>query len=281
MPIRFALLFVLLTCTSYAQQPAEKNEEKAAAVHQWADEVATKIDVTVGADDQPATLVKQSLLRWSTSIGQVIFGDCYIWTLEDRPVSFLSVYEVVGTRPNRCLELQSLSPQPLSAKANDVAFWTPAKPGLQWADLDVSANNLPNAEAAQRRLRSISSSFEGLICEYDDQQKFHHLRLMSQPLYKYESDSKKTVGAMFAFVDDTDPEILLLLEASLQSEAKIRYALVRQNHLRIMVNRKGEKIWELPKIAPPFPNPKVSDPRGIYFNFPWPEFVAQTGLTEK
>jgi hypothetical protein len=45
-----------------------------------------------------------------------------------------------------------------------------------------------------------------------------------------------------------------------------------------VVNRGGEKIWELPQIAPPFPNPNVSDPNGIYFNFPWPEFLVKTGI---
>jgi hypothetical protein len=172
----------LLCGNVHAQQPIEKKEHQAVAVHQWADEVAAQIEVTSGPDDVPATLLKQSLLRWSTStsISGDIYGDCYIWTLDSRPVAFLSVYDVIRD-VNRCLELQSLSPQLLAAKANDVTFWTLEKPGLQWADLDVTANNLTTAEAAQRRLRTISSSFEGQIGEVNDTQKLRQLRLMSQP----------------------------------------------------------------------------------------------------
>lgn len=274
--MRFALLFCFLCNSVLAQQPGDKKEDQAAAVHQWADEVAAKIEVTVGPNDQPATLVSQSLLRWSTAINNVIYGDCYIWTLDDRPVSFLSIYDVIGSRVNpRCLELQSLCPLSLSAKANDVTFWTPDNPGLQWADLDIAANQLPNAEAAQRRLRSVSTSFEGNICEVDDQQKLHQLRLMPQPIYKYESDSKTTAGAMFAFVDGTDPEILVLLEVPLKTDAKVRYALVRQSHRRLVVNRDGKKLLELPQIVP---HPKVKDRTAIYFNLPYPEFLDETGL---
>ncbi|MAG94065.1 MAG: hypothetical protein CMJ48_09980 [Planctomycetaceae bacterium] len=40
------------------------------------------------------------------------------------------------------------------------------------------------------------------------------LRRLSQPIYRYESDNANLLdGAMFAFVQGTDPEVFLLLEA--------------------------------------------------------------------
>jgi len=278
MLMRFVLLLIIFCDNCYAQPIDASKEDQASAVHEWADEVATKIEITVGPEESPATLSKQSLLRWSNSLNGDVYGDCYLWAVESRPVSFLSAYEVIGPQSNRNLTFQSLCPRPLVAKVNGKIVWSPESAGIEWTELNVEGNRPRNVEAAQRFLRTISNTFEGLISEVDDEQKLRQLRLLSQPIYKYETDGNSTAGALFAFADGTDPEILMLLEVGLQSESKVRYALVRQNHRRLVVKREMETIWELPQIAPPFPNPNVSDPFGIYFKSPWQEFVARTGI---
>lgn len=49
----------------------------------------------------------------------------------------------------------------------------------------------------------------------------------------------------------------------------LRMSPVRQNHRRLILFRGSEVIWEADKIAPLFPNPKISDPQGAYYNTTW------------
>jgi hypothetical protein len=75
------------------------------------------------------------------------------------------------------------------------------------------------------------------------------LRQLTQPLYRYESKRPELLdGALFAFVQSTDPEVLLLLEASRASEtepATWRYALARMSMVNLRAERQGQEIWSV------------------------------------
>ena len=75
--------------------------------------------------------------------------------------------------------------------------------------------------------------------------------------------------AVFAFVDGTDPELLLLVECVGGASPKMRVAPVRQNHRQLQLQHQSQLVWDVPALAPPFPNPRVSDPKGIYYNTTW------------
>ena len=60
----------------------------------------------------------------------------------------------------------------------------------------------------------------------------HELRLLTQPLYRYEHKEGQVLdGALFAFAEGTDPELLLLVEARQRKDqpAEWQYAPARMN----------------------------------------------------
>ena len=74
---------------------------------------------------------------------------------------------------------------------------------------------LPADSAAQRlaQMRTLGRDFSAST--HDDQDRRWELRVLSQPLYRYESTDPDVVdGAIFAFVTSagTDPEALLVIE---------------------------------------------------------------------
>ncbi len=70
---------------------------------------------------------------------------------------------------------------------------------------------------------------------------------MPSPLFRYKTDRRDLVdGAVFAFVQGTDPEVVLVLEAR-RADAKVQwqYALTRRSMLALEAKLDGETIWSV------------------------------------
>ena len=91
------------------------------------------------------------------------------------------------------------------------------------------------------------------------------LRLLSQPLYRYESTDPLVLdGGLFAFVTSTDPEALLLIEARKPAAADgpvWDYSICRFTDLGLVVRHKGEQVFTAPLI--PYNSPR-QDPKHRY-----------------
>ena len=57
-------------------------------------------------------------------------------------------------------------------------------------------------------------------------------------------------GALFTFVEGTDPEVFLLLEARVRDKGPTwHYALARMNSCEFRVAQGGREIWSVPLIS--------------------------------
>ena len=81
------------------------------------------------------------------------------------------------------------------------------------------------------------------------------LRLLPQPLYRYESTDPDVLdGAVFAFVTSagTDPEVILVIEArkppGSDRPPAWHYAIARFSDLRLWVRHKGREVFTAPPI---------------------------------
>jgi hypothetical protein len=75
------------------------------------------------------------------------------------------------------------------------------------------------------------------------------LRLLSAPLYRFQSDKHRVIdGALFAFVATDDPEMLLLIEAvrNPNKDPFWRYSLSRMSALKEVVRLDDQEIWSVP-----------------------------------
>ena len=76
------------------------------------------------------------------------------------------------------------------------------------------------------------------------------LRLLPQPVYHYEGSHPDVEdGGLFAFVEATDPEVFLLLEARAGGEKlEWQFGLARMNSLPLRVYHGEKLLWEAPAL---------------------------------
>jgi hypothetical protein len=93
--------------------------------------------------------------------------------------------------------------------------------------------------------RDFSARMEDLNGQKSD------LRLISQPLIRYEPKDKTVVvdGALFSFSLGTDPEAILVLEARVPKGAKDRpawqYAFARFHYISLTAAYKNHEVWHV------------------------------------
>ena len=75
------------------------------------------------------------------------------------------------------------------------------------------------------------------------------MRMLTQPIYRYSSAAAEVVdGAMFVFVEGTDPEAFLLFEAAGAAEPVWRYAFARMNLVEFWGRHKNEVVWHVDAV---------------------------------
>ena len=142
--------------------------------------------------------------------------------------------------------MSSLSEDPLllnEGEATDHRF----TPGIQWMDL-------PNAEAPHRQrslrlvqMRRIAEQFR----VFGKGNVPFEARLLSQPIFRSPAEAP-VENAVFAFVQGTDPEAVLLIES--KEASGWRYAIGRMTTIPITAEFNEEKVWDVPWFSSSYKN---------------------------
>lgn len=193
-----------------------------------------------------ATLNAKPIYVWTNptrSGGQ--HGAVFLWLHEGRPVVIGSIFShpELGKRMI-CHELHSLATGKLFPERDAAETWQP-KASIEMLPL----SGAPPAEStATRRLiqmRAISKEFAAHSIDY--QKERWELRLLPQPMYRYERPAGNVVdGAIFAFVTSagTDPEVVLVLEARKKGDLLAwHYRAIRFSDSDLHVEHDGREIF--------------------------------------
>lgn len=206
-----------------------------------------------------AKLNAKPLYVWTNPIrsgGQ--HGAVFLWLHEGRPVVIGSIFShpELGKRMI-CHELHSLAAGKLFPERDAAETWQP-KASIEMLPLPGA----PPAESAPLRrmsqMRAISKEFAAHSIDY--QKERWELRLLPQPMYRYEKPQGDVVdGAIFAFVTSagTDPEVVLVLEARKKGDLLAwHYRAIRFSDSDLHVQHDGRDIW----------NSIRDDKNQLYFN---------------
>ncbi len=173
-------------------------------------------------------------------------GAVYVWLAKGRPVVIGSIFShpEQGARMV-CHEFHSLASGKLFPERDPTAEpWEP-KGAVEMLPLP----DAPAVEAsATRRLiqmRALSKQFAAHSIDY--QKERWELRLLPQPMYRYEKPEGDVVdGAIFAYVTSagTDPEVVLLLEARKRGDSLAwHYRAIRFSDSDLYVQHRGKEVW--------------------------------------
>lgn len=172
-------------------------------------------------------------------------GEVYVWVERGRPVVVGSLFSYPWEGRRRiCEEFHSLSEDLSPQRASGEEQWRPQAPVTLFRLPDAAA---PDASAPRRLSQMRRLAREFAAHSVDRREERWQLRLLTQPLFRYQPDAGDVVdGALFAFVTTagTDPEIMLALEARREGERLAwRYRLLRFSDSSLYVERGGKQVW--------------------------------------
>lgn len=183
-------------------------------------------------------------------VGNILEGAIYLW-LDDvgRPQA---AGQIFFHRENNAIggkwihELTSLAEGPLSANEHGTVAWAPNEAGLSFKKLEGAPKPAASANARLRQMRALATEFKATD-NFGDQ-GWGNLRLLPTPIARYgKAGGTPEDGALFAFVEGTDPEVFVFIEArDGPNGLEWRFAAAPMSVFALKVEHKGQTVWEVP-----------------------------------
>jgi hypothetical protein len=198
--------------------------------------------------------VAEPILQWSQPVRGGADGAVFVWTLEGRPVVIgtLFIWPTDKGTQGVAHELHSLSQSPLVATWGD-RRWTPPQDSIQWVAFPNAPVPAATGEQRLRQMRELSRQFTAE--SHDKNDRRWDLRVLARPIFRYEVAGKSEApaanreildGALFGFVEGTDLEIVLSIQARKTGEGyRWEYALSRMSDFRLMAKLADKIVWEV------------------------------------
>lgn len=209
---------------------------------------ANEYELVPAGAERPLERVARATYTWARAGAQGgNYGEVYVWTNRGVAEAIACFWRAPWPDGRLTLahELHSLSPSVLKSGRAGPHHWEP-KAGVERhlvADVPppaaTSSGRLQQMRTLCREFSARSESGRGERTE---------LRLLPQPLYRYQSEDPQVVdGALFAYVCSVgaDPEVFLQLEARETSEGvEWHYALTRFSHMNLFVKLNDHEVWK-------------------------------------
>ena len=206
------------------------------------------------AEESAVKLMDEPILRYTDNTRENRESSLWLWSGGGRPTAILAVefYPKPPRGPRWLFEIASLSPSRIAAQHEMDLQWVAKEPGLKPTPLDRGE---PPAEKATRRLAQMKAIFRTFTAHESAVIEGRiELRQLSSPLYRYTDEGAGVVdGAIFAFANGTNPEVLLILEARADKDATLRwqYSLAQMTGGEVSVELDGKEVWRQREADPP------------------------------
>ncbi len=208
---------------------------------------ASQFEFTVSSSGEKLQLLNRPVSNWSNPERKTIAGALFVWTLKGRPEMLMCTYPT-DNAGNYEHEFQSLSVESLSGSRQGSVIWEPRSEAVQWQAVQA---NIPIGKTPAMRLvqmRRIASLYTAKLVF--TKQPDRMLRLQTTPLHRYDAAQlPETVidGALFAYVQGTDPEVIAMVEArkNAAGEEAWHIAFARMTVVSAKVEYQSATVWEV------------------------------------
>jgi hypothetical protein len=220
-------------------------------------EITTATNKSLTFQRQP-----EPCLRWSNPTAGEVYGDIYLYTNAGRPAAMISYYRWFSPDWGKTVEVHSFHPDKIVGMADGVRFWAPLSGGLMYATIADAETPAPNPAGRLLQMRRLADEFAVQLQDTRSNSNGvqRTLRRLTQPIYRFPvptTDADYIDGALFAFVEGTDPELLLFLDAIPIQKAPIwRFAIARLNRDHIRVSHNDKLVWEAAYLTSPYEKPQ-------------------------
>jgi hypothetical protein len=212
-------------------------------------QTAARYQIAMNSDSSKnLILVTEPILHWTNPLRGTVAGAVFVWVADGRPEAVASFFQY--TEAGKTVEddeFQSLATIGLRATRDGQAVWTPQAAGIELAPIPGAPKPASAAAERLRQMRALAHEFHAF---FDLPAEKSELRLLPKPLYRYETNRLDLPdGALFAFVQTTDPEVLLVIEARSAGGAGgapvWHYAFARMSMVNLRAQHKDRTVWSV------------------------------------
>jgi hypothetical protein len=201
----------------------------------------------VTASDPPKDLVLKPapVLIWTNPLRGTVAGAVFVWVSDGRPEAIASLFRYMEDgKTVEDNEFQSLAITGLSASRDSQTVWAPRTAGLRLSPIPSAPKPAATAAERLRQMHALAREFHAFFDLPRDQSE---LRLLPKPLYRYETNRPGLPdGALFAFVQTTDPEVLLAIEDRPVDGTPVwHYGFARMSMVNLRTQHKGRIVWSV------------------------------------
>ena len=247
----------------------ESTDKVLSPLRKLMDESLTWYELSLN-DQSAQPMVPRVVMRWANNTRGSEDGMTVMYLLAGRPEAVCCLYPWDKSLQHN---FESMSRGTLIAKRNGTTLWHPKKPGVDFKPIPDAPVPADTPAARLRQMKSLASQFSSTMLGWRaDSSDRESLRLLPQPLYRYESQRSDILdGGVFAFVQGTDPESLLLIEAFKRGDSfEWQYAFVRRTSGELEGRFKDTVVWHADRY------PANNDPNSTYVTFSQP-LISTTG----
>jgi hypothetical protein len=228
-----------------------QTQEKDVKTRPWAvitkrHAMAAKVHATADPD-HPFAPLKEPVLHRAQDVHGSSRGSIFIWVEPSgRPAAICDVFLFAEGTGGYSLnnEWHSLSASPLQVESSNGVLFNSTGPGLEWKPIPNAPAPADTPPGRDRQARRLAERFSA--DEVDRKNVRSHLRLLTTPLHRYDtSDSLVSRGgALFAFCQQTDPQLLLLIEARKSgAEYRWEYGVAGFSNMDLYLRLDGREVW--------------------------------------
>jgi hypothetical protein len=235
--------------SALADEPAAKADEPvesdAGNVRESIVLAARQYKLFLGKDRLELEMEEEPVLLWPNPTRKTSDGATFVWTRDGRPEAIACIWKYNGVLWHA---FQSLSASSLVAEYGKQPVWYPSDKGISLADFSEAP---PPADSPGRRLRQMRDLARRFRCRLSGERSKEDLRLLPSPIYRYKTGGENVFdGALFAYAQGTDPEVVLVLEAHRRDDQAVwKYALTRRSASALDADLDGLPIWSVPPAA--------------------------------
>ncbi len=219
--------------------------------------IAEKFEVETAWESKPvaAKLKSNPLLKYNDSTRRNHESTLWLWTERELPSALMAVefYPNDPRGPRWLFEIVSLSNSKIGVARGGDWKWQAKQPGVIRKPVpgDLKPADKPAlrlSQARQIRQRFAAHEKEGTVGRIE-------LRPLSTPLYRYADEATGVIdGAIFAFANGTNPEVLLLLEAQRDAATKQdiwTYGFAQMTGAEVYASLDEREVWSQKEADPP------------------------------
>jgi hypothetical protein len=255
--LRGGLGLILAVTVGVALSDEKADEAYRASQLQRMKRIAEKFEVeaALGAKPVAAKLMSNPLLKYNDPTRRNHESTLWLWTERKLPSALMAVefYPNSPRGPRWLFEIVSLSNSKIGVARGGDWKWQAKQPGV--IRKPVPGDLTPGEKPAQRlaQARQIRQRFAAHEKEGTDGRL--ELRALSTPLYRYADEQTGVIdGAVFAFANGTNPEVLLLLEAQRDAATKHAvwtYGFAQMTGAAVYASLDEREVWSQREADPP------------------------------